>query len=188
MTVLRENPAPAARRGRPPARNEILRNGRLGGLPAESLAQVAGTPFYAYDLGVVTRQVERLRAALPEAFDLAYAVKANPNLSVVRHLAGLGLGADVASGGELGQAIRAGVVPERIVVTGPGKRDEELAFALDAQITVNLESEAEMERLARIAAAARRRARVAVRVNPDFQLKSSGMKMGGGAQQFGTPR
>ena len=65
MTVLRENPAPPARRGRPPTRNEILRNGRLGGAHAESLAALAGTPFYAYDLGVVTRQVERLRAALP---------------------------------------------------------------------------------------------------------------------------
>ena len=99
MSLVREpGPPPVrrrgarARRGRPPARNEILRDGRLGGIDPAELAERFGTPFYAYDLDVVTRQVEALRGALPDAFDLAYAVKANPNLAVLRHLAGLGLG------------------------------------------------------------------------------------------------
>ena len=117
---------PPARRGRPPARNEILRAGRLGGLDPAELAAREGTPFYAYDLDVVGRQVDALRRRLPSSVDLAYAVKANPSLAVLRRLAGLGLGADVASGGELRQALRAGFVAAEVVVTGPGKRDEEL--------------------------------------------------------------
>ena len=93
-----------------------------------------GTPLYVYDLDVVARQVTALRSVLPASFDLAYAVKANPNLSVMRHLASLGLGADVASGGELRHALRAGFAADRIVFTGPGKRDEELAAAVDAGV------------------------------------------------------
>ncbi len=117
---------PVARRGRPPARNEILRAGRLAGVDPADLAERFGTPFYAYGLDVVSRQVEALRRALPPAVDLAYAVKANPSLAVVRHLIGLGLGADVASGGELRHVLRAGIEPDLVVVTGPGKRDDEL--------------------------------------------------------------
>jgi diaminopimelate decarboxylase len=143
---------PGARRGRPPARNEILRGGRLGAFDPADLAARFGTPFYAYDLGVVTRQVEALRAALPAVFELAYAVKANPTLAVLRHLGGLGLGADVASGGELRQALRAGIAGDRIVFTGPGKRDEELAAAVEAGVrAVTVESPGELRRLARIA-------------------------------------
>ena len=92
MSALR---APVAaderpRRGRPPARNEILRAGRLGGVDPEELAARYGTPFYAYDLDVITRQVEALRAILPVGFELAYAVKANPSRGVVAHLAEIG--------------------------------------------------------------------------------------------------
>ncbi len=144
--------APAARRGRPPARNEILRGGRLGGIAPGELAARFGTPFYVYDLDVVGRQGVSLRAVLPERFDLAYAVKANPNLAVLRHLAGLGLGADVASGGELRHVLRAGFAPDRVVFTGPGKRDEELAAAVEAGVRVlTVESVGELRRLARIA-------------------------------------
>ena len=130
----------APRRGRPPARNEILRAGRLGGLAPEELATRFGTPLYVYDLDVIDRQVESLRAVLPAVVDLAYAVKANPALAVVAHLGRLGLGADVASGGELATAIRAGIDPVRIVMTGPGKRDEELAAAVAAGIRAGLRS------------------------------------------------
>jgi diaminopimelate decarboxylase len=122
------------RRGRPPARNEILRAGRLGGLDPYDLGARFGTPFYVYDLDVVERQVGALRGALPEVVEIAYAVKANPALAVVGHLAALGLGADVASGGELQLALRAGVPPGRIVMTGPGKRDEELRAAITAGV------------------------------------------------------
>jgi diaminopimelate decarboxylase len=141
------------RRGRPPVRNEILRDGRLGGLAAEALAERFGTPLYVYDLGVVDRQVAALRAVLPSAFDLAYAVKANPALTVVAHLAARGLGADVASAGELEVALRAGVEAPGIVMTGPGKRDEELQRAATAGVrAVTVESPGELARLERIAA------------------------------------
>jgi diaminopimelate decarboxylase len=188
VTVLRENPAPPARRGRPPTRNEILRNGRLGGLQAESLAAIAGTPFYAYDLGVVTRQVERLRTALPPAFDLAYAVKANPNLAVVRHHAGLGLGADVASGGELAHALRAGVAAGQIVVTGPGKRDDELRAAVEAGVrVVTVESPLELRRLAAIAQSVGRRQPVLLRgaVSEAVRLERVRLVGDDGAGKFG---
>ncbi|MBI2777051.1 MAG: hypothetical protein HYX57_07285 [Chloroflexi bacterium] len=143
------------RRGRPPARNEIVRNGRIGGLEPEHLAGRFGTPFYAYDFGVVTGQVNELRGILPPAFELAYAVKANPALAVVNHLAGLGLGADVASGGELALAIRAGMPPAEIVMTGPGKRDTELAAAVRSGIrAVTVESRGELARLEGLAAEA----------------------------------
>ncbi len=132
--------------------NEVLRDGRLGGHDPAALAERFGTPFYAYDLDVVTRQVDALRSVLPVAFDLAYAVKANPNLAVLRHVRGLGLGADVASGGELRHVLRAGFAPGRIVFTGPGKRDEELAAAVEAGVrVVTVESRGELRRLERIA-------------------------------------
>ena len=150
-------PGPHPRRGRPPARNEILRNGRLAGIEPQVLAERFGTPAYVYDLDVVTRQVAALRTALPSCFDLAYAVKANPNLAVLRHLGSLGLGADVASGGELRHTARAGIDASRVVFTGPGKRDVELEAAVAAGVrVVTVESLGELRRLARIAQAAGR--------------------------------
>ena len=129
------------RRGRPPARNEILRSGQLGGVAPEELAERFGTPLYVYDLDVIERQVEALQAVLPPVAELAYAVKANPALAVVEHLGRLGLGADIASGGELATVLRAGIGAGRIVMTGPGKRDEELAAAVATGIrAVTVES------------------------------------------------
>lgn len=155
---------PAPRRGRPRARNEILRAGRLAGLDPADLAERFGTPLYVYDLGVIDRQVAALRAVLPAGFELAYAVKANPALAIVAHLGRLGLGADVASGGELETVRRAGIEPGRVVFTGPGKRDDELARAVAAGLrAVTVESPAELERLERLAAAARRRVPILLR-------------------------
>jgi diaminopimelate decarboxylase len=159
----------------------------VGGEPVTEIAQRIGrTPFYVYARTAMNARVAALRAALPGALHLHYAVKANPMPAVVAHMATLVDGLDVASAGELQVAIASGTAPERISFAGPGKRDAELAAALAAGITVNLESAYEMERLAHICADTGRRATVAVRVNPDFQLKSSGMKMGGGPQQFGV--
>jgi diaminopimelate decarboxylase len=175
-------------RGRPPARNEILRAGRLGGIAAEELAGVFGTPFYVYDLDVVTRQVAALRAVLPEAFDLAYAVKANPALGVVGHLAQLGLGADVASAGELALALRAGIAADRIVFTGPGKRDVELRSAVDAGVrAVTVESPGELARLERIAADSGAIAPVLLRaaVSPEASLERVRLVGDDGAGKFG---
>lgn len=142
----------------------ILHEGRLGGHPPADLAARFGTPFYVYDLDVVTRQVEDLRAVLPKGFELSYAVKANPNLAVLRHVAGLGLGADVASGGELRHVIRAGFPGDRVVFTGPGKRDEELRAAVEAGVhAVTVESPGELRRLASIGEALGRRQPVLLR-------------------------
>ena len=180
--------APTPRRGRPPARDEILRHGRLGGLDPAELAARFGTPFFAYDLDVVSRQVASLQAVLPVQADLAYAVKANPNLSVLRHLAGAGLGADVASGGELGQALRAGFSPDRIVFTGPGKRDDELRAAVEAGVrVVTVESPNELRRLASIAESLGRRQPILLRAAVSEAARLERVRLVGddGAGKFG---
>lgn len=159
----------------------------IGGLPLPVLAERVGrTPFYAYDRAVMTATVQRLRAALPADIAIHYAMKANPMPALVRHMASLVDGLDVASGGELQVALDTGMAPEHISFAGPGKSAAELEAAVRAGITINLESFTELERVARIGEALGIRPHVAVRVNPDFELKSSGMKMGGGPKAFGV--
>ena len=158
----------------------------VGGLPLAQLAARAGTtPFYAYDRGLLSQRIAELRAALPQAVKLHYAMKANPLPALVAHMAGLVDGIDVASGGELKVALAAGADPHEISFAGPGKRAAELHQAVEAGILVNVESCREIDLLADISRELGLPARVAVRVNPDFELKSSGMKMGGGPKQFG---
>jgi diaminopimelate decarboxylase len=160
---------------------------QIGGVPLTELAQRVGrTPFYAYDRALMARRVELLRQHLPAVVELHYAMKANPMPDVVNHLARLVDGLDVASAGELRVALASGMAPAEISFAGPGKTDAELAEALRAGIVVNLESEREMERLAVLGATAGVRPRAAIRVNPDFELKSSGMRMSGGPKQFGV--
>jgi diaminopimelate decarboxylase len=198
MSLVREpGPAPVrqatpvARRGRPPARNEVWRSGRLAGLAPAAVAERFGTPAYVYDLDVVTRQVETLRGVLPACFDLAYAVKANPNLAVLRHMVAMGLGADVASGGELRHVQRAGFAPEQVVMTGPGKRDEELTAAVEAGVRViTAESVGELRRLARIAEGLGRRQRVLLRAAVTEAARLERVRLVGddGAGKFGMDR
>jgi diaminopimelate decarboxylase len=160
---------------------------QLGGMALTRLAERAGgTPFYAYDRCVVTERVQQLRATLPEGVQLHYAMKANPMPAMVQLLAGLVDGLDVASGGELSVALDTPLDPRRISFAGPAKSDAELARAVAAGVLLNLESEPEMERLAIASQRQGVAARVAVRINPDFELKQAGMKMGGGAKQFGV--
>ncbi len=198
MSLLRlppsvDRPAPTdptdhPRRGRPPARNEILRAGRFGGLAPEELAERFGTPFYVYDFDVIERQVAALRNALPSVVEVAYAVKANPALAVVAHLGRLGLGADVASGGELETVRRAGIGPERVVMTGPGKRDDELRAAVAAGIrAVTVESPGELARLEAIAAESGRRQPVLLRaaVSENARLERVRLVGDDGAGKFG---
>jgi diaminopimelate decarboxylase len=176
------------RRGRPRLRNEILRSGRLGGIEPEELAARFGTPAYIYDLDVVGRQVDSLRAALPARFELAYAVKANPSLAVVAYLGSLGLGADVASGGELEMVGRADIEPGRIVMTGPGKRDDELAAAVNAGVRViTVESSREVRRLEAIAVAAGRRVPILLRAAVGGEAGAGRVRLVGddGAGKFG---
>lgn len=160
---------------------------QIGGMPLTELARKVGrTPFYAYDRKVMSDRVAALRRHLPSTVHLHYAIKANPMPEVVAHFAGLVDGLDVASAGELRVALASGAKPKTISFAGPGKTDAELEEAASAGIIVNLESEREMERLAVIGKRRGVRPDVAVRVNPDFELKSSGMKMGGGPKQFGV--
>lgn len=160
---------------------------QIGGIPLTELARRIGrTPLYAYDRGLITQRIGQLRRHLPAAVHLHYAIKANPMPEVVRHLATLVDGLDVASAGELRVALASGMNPGAISFAGPGKSDAELEEAVASGIIVNLESEREMERMAALARIRGVRPRVAVRVNPDFELKSSGMKMGGGPKQFGV--
>jgi diaminopimelate decarboxylase len=159
----------------------------IAGRPVSAIAaEVGRTPFYVYDRAVMTRKVEMLRAALPADVGLHYAIKANPLPGVVRHLAALVDGLDVASAGELAVAIDTEVARTDISFAGPGKTVMELEQAVAAGIVVNMESPREMHRLAEIARRSGTRPRVAVRVNPDFELKTAGMKMGGGPKQFGV--
>ena len=176
------------RRGRPPSRNEILRAGRFGGVSADDLATSFGTPFYVYDLDVMTRQAEALRAVLPPVVEIAYALKANPALAVVAHLGGLGLGADVASGGELELARRAGIAPERVVMTGPGKRDDELEAAVRFGIrAITVESPGELSRLEGIARRLGRTQPVMLRVAVSENARLERVRLVGddGAGKFG---
>lgn len=165
-----------------------VRDGEIvvGGMPLSRLAaRVGRTPFYAYDRGLLDRRVAELRAVLPPSVRLHYAVKANPMPALVCYLARRVDGLDVASAGEMKVALDAGVDPAEISFAGPGKRPEELRQAVAAGILVNIESLREIELLAAMSRGLGLPARVAVRVNPDFELKASGMKMGGGPKQFG---
>jgi len=149
------------------------------------VAQIGSTPFYAYDRAVMARKVETLRRTLPQEIHLHYAIKANPMPAVVRHMLGLVDGLDVASAGEMQVALDAGAAPDTVSFAGPGKTDVELVRAAAAGITINVESEREIRTLAQLAEQTGRKPHVAIRVNPDFELKTSGMKMGGGPKQFG---
>lgn len=157
-----------------------------GGVPLPRLAaRIGQTPFFAYDRALVSQRVAELRQHLPHDVALNYAVKANPMPALVQHLADLVDGFDLASAGEMMTALDTTMLAERISFAGPGKTRDELARAVAAGITVNVESERELETLNEIGRAAGQRPRVAIRVNPDFELRGSGMRMGGGAKQFG---
>ncbi len=158
----------------------------IGGLKLGRLAaQVGQTPFYAYDREAMTRRVLELRETLPEGISIHYAMKANPMPAVVDHMAGLVDGLDVASLGELRVALDSGTPAGEISFAGPGKADVELRGAIAAGVTLNLESPGELERAIRIGEELAITPRLALRVNPDFELKSSGMKMSGGPKPFG---
>ncbi|HYE28672.1 MAG TPA: pyridoxal-dependent decarboxylase, exosortase A system-associated [Allosphingosinicella sp.] len=157
----------------------------IGGFRADALVEAAGdTPLFVYDLGRVADQVRRFRSAFP-GVNLHYAVKANTYAPLLNHVAKLVDGLDVASAGEMDSALASGTAAADISFAGPGKRDDELAAAIAAGVTLNLESEGEAERALAIARAQGRTPRLAIRVNPDFEIKGSGMRMGGGAKPFG---
>lgn len=154
-----------------------------------SLAREVGTPFYCYSTATLERHYRVFAQSLPADALIAFSVKANGNLAVLRTLGRLGAGADVVSGGELKKALAAGIKPERIVFSGVGKTGEEMRLALEAGIhQFNVESEAELEVLNQVALTMRRRAPVALRVNPDIDARTHAKIATGGAEtKFGIP-
>lgn len=159
----------------------------VGGIPVTRLAQrVGATPFFAYDRSLLTSRVAHLRASLPAAIELHYSVKANPMPALVQHMAGLVDGFDVASASEMRVALDTPMDAAEVSFAGPGKTDAELSQAIAAGVVLSLESPGEARRAARIGEALGIQPRALLRINPDFEMKSSGMKMGGGARQFGV--
>jgi diaminopimelate decarboxylase len=160
---------------------------QIGGQSLTRLADRVGqTPFFAYDRRLIAERVALLRNRLPEKLHLHYAIKANPMPAVVQQLRPLVDGFDVASAREMLTALDSGMNPAHIAFAGPGKTDAELAQALAAGILVEIESEGELRRVSRLGKRTGYPARIAIRINPDFELKGSGMRMGGGSQQFGV--
>lgn len=165
-----------------------IANGQLilGGVPLTQLAQRVGqTPFYAYDRQALTQRVLDLRKNMPAELKIHYAMKANPMPAVVQHMATLVDGFDLASAGEMKVALDTPMPAKQISFAGPGKRPAELLQAIAAGVTINIESPHELETIAQQCQISSLNAKVAVRINPAFELKASGMKMGGGAKQFG---
>lgn len=167
---------------------EFLASARLviaGRAADDWIAEAGDTPLFVYDFGMVEARIARLRAAMPSGLGIHYAVKANPFAPLVRAIAPLVDGIDVASAGELA-LVRREAGGMEVSFAGPGKRDDEIEAAIVAGATLNLESEGEADRALAIAGRLGLRPRLAVRVNPDFELRGSGMRMGGRASPFGV--
>ncbi len=161
-------------------------NGQLmiGGFDCETLvAQAGDTPAFIYDFALIEQRIALLRSTLPKQVALHFAIKANPMPSLVAAMAQLVDGLDVASAGEMQIALGSGAA--HISFAGPGKRDRELEAAINAQVTLNVESQREAQRAVVIGQRVGIVPKLAVRVNPDFDLRGSGMRMGGGAKPFG---
>jgi diaminopimelate decarboxylase len=158
-------------------------------VPLARIAQQVGTPTYVYSTATLKRHYAALAEGFPKHTLIAYSVKANGNLSVLKTLAALGAGADIVSEGELRRATAAGIPASKIVFSGVGKTDRELAFALDQGIhQFNVESEPELRLLSEIANRKGKRAPVALRVNPDVDAKThSKITTGTSENKFGIP-
>ena len=144
------------------------------GVSLASLAAELGTPFYCYSEGAITNQYcDYVDAFANQDAVICYAMKANDNLAILRTFAELGAGADVVSGGELQRALAAGIPPTKIIFSGVGKTEDELALALSSSIMqINIESFAEMELLSRVATAKGMTAEIAIRINPNVDAKT----------------
>lgn len=165
------------------------------GVSLETLAETVGTPVYVYSSATLRRHYSLMRDAAnawPDALGealIAYAVKANSNLSVLATLARLGCGADTVSEGEIRRALAAGIPADRVIFSGVGKSDAELAFAIEAGVRqINVESGAELDRLIAVAAARGAAPEIALRVNPDIGAGGHArITTGGATDKFGVP-
>jgi diaminopimelate decarboxylase len=167
------------------------RNNRLFAeqAPVEQIAEQVGTPVYIYSKATFLEHLRRIRKAYSRLDAMVcYSVKACGNINILRFMAQAGSGFDIVSGGELFRAVRAGADPAKIVFAGVGKTDREITEALDAGIAYfNIESEAELENLVRLARKQGNRAKVALRVNPDVDYKTHKfLKTGKKETKFGV--
>ena len=158
-------------------------------VPLDMLARAVGTPFYCYSTATLTRHYQVFAAAFPKDTLVAFSVKANGNLAVLKTLARLGAGADVVSGGELKRALAAGIPANKIVFSGVGKTKEEMRLALEAGIyQFNVEGEPELDALSEVAVSMGTRAPVTIRLNPDVDAKTHAkITTGMAASKFGVP-
>src|ERR1700744_2703374 len=155
----------------------------------DRLGGAVGTPLYFYSTATLTRHFKVFSGALPKGSLVAFAVKANDNLAVLKTLANLGAGADVVSGGELAKALAAGVPAGKIVFSGVGKTPAEMRAGLEAGIyQFNVESEPELAALDAVAGALGKRAAITLRINPDVDAKTHAKINTGTAEtKFGIP-
>ena len=159
----------------------------IGGVSVGGIAEEHGTPLFVYDQAILDQKWARLRKALPERVEIYYSVKANPNRAILRTFLGHGCGLEIASGGELAQALAAGCPAERIVFAGPGKSDAEIREFLEAEAgEIHVESANEAARLARLCDERGANVRAAVRVNPTADAQGGAMRMGGKSAPFGV--
>jgi diaminopimelate decarboxylase len=160
---------------------------RVGGVSIREIADQFGTPLFVYDASVLDRKWTQLRETLPPEFSICYSVKANPNRTILRRFLDKGAGLEVASAGELAQALAAGCPPDRVLFAGPGKTASELEAALAAGIgEIHVESALEARRLIQVAHRLGVRARAGLRVNPGAEVQGGAMRMGGKPAPFGV--
>lgn len=165
------------------SRDELV----IAGHPVHQIAKdIGSTPFYVYDSSVIEAAIQGIRSSMPVQIKVYYAVKANPMPDLLSHMKDQVDGFDIASAGELSALLQAGADPSTISFAGPGKTDAELLAAVNAGIMINVESENECRRIEQIGQQTGHRPDICLRINPNFSLKASGMKMGGGPQQFGV--
>ncbi|QDV44014.1 L-glutamyl-[BtrI acyl-carrier protein] decarboxylase [Stieleria neptunia] len=157
----------------------------VGGIAVSEIAETFATPLFVYDAGVMLKKLEQLRATYPERFELFYSIKANPNAEILKLFLARGCGLEVASGGELHQALAAGCSPDRLIFAGPGKTQDELRSALDASIReIHVESIEEARLLDSLSAGRAKPTNIALRINPATDAGGA-MRMGGQASPFG---
>jgi diaminopimelate decarboxylase len=160
---------------------------RVGGVSIREIADKFGTPLFVYDASVLDRKWTQLRETLPPEFSICYSVKANPNRTILRRFLDKGAGLEVASAGELAQALAAGCPPERVLFAGPGKTEAELEAALAAGVgEIHVESALEARRMIAVAHRLGVRARAGLRVNPGAEVQGGAMRMGGKPAPFGV--
>ncbi|MDA3812079.1 MAG: diaminopimelate decarboxylase [Spirochaetaceae bacterium] len=168
--------------------NFDLNTGKLiiSGIDADDLITEIGTPLFIYDAQTIKDRYNYLRENLPEQVDIFYAMKANPNIAVMKLLVNLGAGVEVASEGELYACGKIGVDPKNIVFAGPSKTKEDISLAIDLGLyALNAESAGEINRINEIARNKNKVMDIELRINPEFEIEGAAVNMGGGSKKFG---